>query len=167
MVPKCRWDELPEEVKDDLNRRVVEKKMLKRLERQRRQSLKAQLKREGKVVVVGLDRVQPSKIQRSALQACERCRVLRRELDRLTDKRRRGWNQREILELGIAELEERMRRELGELAERVPMFRERVDKVLGWEPANCVASQQEGDRVTNSPAPVVTSQQHTANGRTG
>ena len=167
MGSKGTWAELPTEVKNDLNRRVVEKAMLKRLERQRRRSLKAQLKREGKVVVVGLDRVQPSKIQRKVLASAERCRRLQIEIDKLTDKRRQPLNQRQIIELAITRLEADLRSQLGQLVERVPMFRERVELVLAWEPTNCVASQREGDRVTGSPAPFITPNQHTTNGATG
>lgn len=164
MVSKGRWADLPTELKDDLDRRVADKKALKRLERQRRRSLKAQLKREGKVVVVGLDRVQTSKIQRTSLQACERCRVLRVELDRLMGRRRRGWNQRETLELAIGELEAVLRRKLLELVDLEPGLRGRVDKVLGWEPANCLASQREGDQVVKSPPTSNTSHNRTTNG---
>ncbi len=178
-MPKCRWDELPEDVRDDLVKRAelnVMARAARTAELRRQQATRETLRRLGKLRPSKLDRVNPSRIQRSALASAERCRILRYELDKLTDKRRRRWNQREIIEAAIMGMEATLRLELERLVERMPRVRERVQRALDWQPVSGAACYDRdavqpvnstGVGVRGSPVPFDTPNQRTTNGTTG
>ncbi len=179
MVARQRWADLPEDVRDDLERRAelnVMARAARTAERRRQRALRDELRRQGKLRPSNLDRVNPSRIQRSALAAAERSRVLQIELDKLTGERRRRWNQREIIEASILAMERRLRRALRELVDQMPSVKERVQKAMDWQPVTGAACYQRdavrpvdstGVGVGESPTPVKTPNECATNGRTG